>query len=267
MTSFSNKKVPRVCVWCGRKFLAIQRWKKTARACSKSCAAYLSNSRPEVRAKMRMAWELKRKPKKHRRCGVCRKWFIPKSSKDQRFCGHSCSAKWRNALPHIKKLCIKVLRKARKMNAGRPNLFASIRMLLDNPAWRPEVAEKIRKKNLGRKLVARGGNGKLTVAQVKLSKALKLPTEFSIPTMAIAKKFERVPPKYGVDIADEKSKTAIEVDGMAHRTARIKALDLKKTEVLAALGWSVIRFTNENILEDLRGVVREVRSHIRSKGK
>jgi very-short-patch-repair endonuclease len=53
-----------------------------------------------------------------------------------------------------------------------------------------------------------------------------------------------------VDLADPAVKLAIEVDGETHRTAKWKALDRRKEAILAFLGWSVLRFWNEEVRRD-----------------
>jgi leucyl-tRNA synthetase len=62
-----------------------------------------------------------------------------------------------------------------------------------------------------------------------------------------------------VDIADPARRLAIEIDGSTHRTKKWKFLDKRKTEVLNALGWSVLRFSNQKVDSDLEDVLREIR--------
>jgi len=152
-----------------------------------------------------------------------------------------------------------------KRNIGRVRLDSSIRMLIDNPVWKLGIARRIRAKLIGKKFVIRGGNGHLTVPQKSLAKALRLPMEVTIPTGIVFEKFKDIPRKYCVDIAHVQSKTAIEVDGEAHRSHRIKALDEKKTKVLGALGWSVIRITNQKVLENVSVVAKEIRAYIKER--
>ena len=86
--------------------------------------------------------------------------------------------------------------------------------------------------------------------------------EFSIRTAPVRHMFESLPNSYSVDIAHPQTLTAIEVDGSSHRTRKWKFLDRRKESVLSALGWSVLRFWNEEVLTDLDRVVRDVETHL-----
>jgi leucyl-tRNA synthetase len=58
---------------------------------------------------------------------------------------------------------------------------------------------------------------------------------------------------------------AIEIDGRTHKTKKWKFLDKRKTEVLNALGWSVLRFSNQRVDSDLEAVLKEIREFTVSK--
>jgi len=111
-------------------------------------------------------------------------------------------------------------------------------------------------------LSQRGGRGRLTAPQLVLAKRLALPTEFTIPTRPVAHLFASLPNWYAVDLACPPAMLAIEVDGNTHRTKRWRYLDRRKTEVLEALGWSVLRFWNHEVLTETDRVVAEIRSCI-----
>ena len=91
--------------------------------------------------------------------------------------------------------------------------------------------------------------------------------ELPISTMEARKVFSSLPTNYKVDIGNIEHKLAIEVDGGSHRGRGRKALDAKKQAVLEFLGWSVLRFWNEEILKDLPDAVARVTSFIASKSK
>jgi len=139
------------------------------------------------------------------------------------------------------------------------------RMRLNNPVHRPGVIDKIRAKMQGRTFLARGGNGKLTPQQQSLATALDLPMEFAIKTGPVKSQFVSLPPCYKVDIACPVTLLAIEVDGQSHARKKWKFLDRRKESVLAALGWSVLRFTNQQVDEDLTTVLAKIRSFMTSK--
>ena len=54
-------------------------------------------------------------------------------------------------------------------------------------------------------------------------------------------------------------KIAVEVDGSSHRTKKWRFLDARKTEVLEALGWRVLRFTNEDVLTNLGSITSKLK--------
>ena len=74
------------------------------------------------------------------------------------------------------------------------------------------------------------------------------------------------PPAYKVDIGSIPLKIAIEVDGFSHCSLARKELDKKKEKFLGGLGWTVLRFSNKEVLENLTKCVQMVLSTI-SKSK
>ena len=54
-------------------------------------------------------------------------------------------------------------------------------------------------------------------------------------------------------------KLCVEIDGSTHRTKLGKDLDRKKEECLSMLGYTVIRFTNEQVLNDLESCMTDVK--------
>lgn len=130
-----------------------------------------------------------------------------------------------------------------------------------DPATRELMSAKLR----GRTFLARGGNGKTTIPQEMLAAALRLPMEHAILTEPVKGQFPSLPPCYKVDLADPSRKLAIEVDGNSHRTKKWKFLDRRKTEILQALGWSVLRFSNEEVLTGLQDCVDRVTSFTTSR--
>jgi very-short-patch-repair endonuclease len=86
--------------------------------------------------------------------------------------------------------------------------------------------------------------------------------EYVIETKMVRGMLPSLPNSYKVDLADPSVKLAIEVDGASHKTRKWKFLDRRKTQVLEALGWFVLRFWNESVLEDTETVVAEIGSTI-----
>jgi hypothetical protein len=118
----------------------------------------------------------------------------------------------------------------------------------------------MRAKLKGRTFLARGGNGKTTRQQEAIAQALGLPMEYAIPTAPVAGQFPSLPPSYKVDLACPEKRLAIVVDGRSHNSPKWKFLDRRKTEILCALGWSVLRFSNREVDTNLTAVLATIRT-------
>ncbi len=204
--------------------------------------------------------ERQREKLKPQTCALegCEKTFLS-AKKIQRFCSKACSAKWRNSLPAAKDNARRMQKFGVQARIGKKNPAVSARMKANNPMSNHETVEKFRNAVTGRTwLGQRGGNGILTEPQKLLAERLDLPMEYSIPTNPVKHLFQSLPNGYSVDLACPEVKLAIEVDGNSHKTKRWKFLDRRKTEVLNALGWSVIRYWNKEVLNDTERVVEEI---------
>ena len=140
--------------------------------------------------------------------------------------------------------------------------YASQRMKENNPMSDPVAKEKMKTsmRTIGFR-GKRGGNGELTPQQEALANALGWATEVSVST-GHCRDGSGYPSSYKVDIANEILKVAIEVDGKSHKLPDRKEQDQKKTELLESLGWTVLRFWNEEVTNDLTGCVQTVLSTI-----
>lgn len=79
--------------------------------------------------------------------------------------------------------------------------------------------------------------------------ALGLPYRFQHPLWGL-----RVFP----DFVLSKQKIVIEVDGPEHRRTAQRKKDAERTKLLERHGWTVVRCTNEEALEDPKGVVERL---------
>ena len=66
--------------------------------------------------------------------------------------------------------------------------------------------------------------------------------------------------KYILDFYCHKTKLAVEIDGGYHNSPEQKEADHLRTKDLEEMGVRVIRFTNEQVLDDVEGVVGEIES-------
>lgn len=145
--------------------------------------------------------------------------------------------------------------------------YASARMKKNNPMHKPEIREKMRQTliRIGHHPPVQGGNGKpMPVPQAKLMEVLKDLSpiaEFSQPVFK--GKYNGYPTHYKIDIAIPTVKLAIEIDGYSHCSQKRQKQDAKKTQLLESLGWTVLRFANQEILDDVEKVVQSITLKLR----
>jgi very-short-patch-repair endonuclease len=73
-------------------------------------------------------------------------------------------------------------------------------------------------------------------------------------------KFRRQHPLSGyiLDFACEELKLGIELDGGQHNEAPNLARDVARTATLANSGWRILRFWNNEVIENIEGVLEEI---------
>lgn len=190
-------------------------------------------------------------------CAWCEKPFTT-GIHDQRFCGRSCSAKWRMRQPEIvarshtpEARAKRGERKRAWYAAGSPKAERErARIAALNPVSRADVREKISRqlRALGCEPKKRGGNGRgMTEAQRAMLTVLGSgwTAEYAI---SLGPRQAGYPTNYKLDLANAAMRVGIEVDGKSHYSEIKKAQDEKKAEKLASLGWDVLRFWNWDIL-------------------
>ncbi len=143
------------------------------------------------------------------------------------------------------------------------------RNAMQDPEVRAKVSASL--KRIGHRPPLRGGNGTgLTEPQRLLLEMLgsEFQAEYSIPTGAGRKK-GGLPTHYCVDLAHPELKIVIEVDGASHRLNSRRLEDQRRDECLTALGWTVLRFSNQAILDSVTTVAAAIQSTcttLRSRG-
>ena len=142
----------------------------------------------------------------------------------------------------------------------------SERMKKQNPMDNPAILEKMRrtiiKKGIKPKIL--GGNGRgYSKAQELLWKTLGRGwwAELSIPTGHYRDR-GGLPTNYKVDLANIYYGIAIEVDGGTHYGAIAREEDRKKAQFLESKGWTLLRFRNKEVLNNLDSVMAEITSTI-----
>jgi len=174
---------------------------------------------------------------------------LPQGRKATRFCSKSCSVKSRWEQPEYAAKILPSLRD--KSDLARATASARMKRMNKDEAFR-EKSDAARR---GLPFAGtRGGNGQLTSAQVALAAALGSgwSTEYPVTTG------DRSWSCAMLDLALPTLKLAVECDGNSHLYAKQADRDSRKTAILAGLGWTVLRFRNARITEDLPGVVAEI---------
>lgn len=234
----------KACIICGKKFKTAN-WNSNKKYCSRQC---------QIKVQIIT-------------CPVCGMQFKQKV-KTQRFCSKKCAYQD----PITREKHSKTMSKTNKWLAVR----SSQRMKKNNPSHNPQNVEKIKQtKRINGTLHIwsgeRGGNGKYTPAQLLLASALGWQMEVAIPCGEHLPKGQRgkycqengYPTCYKVDLGNSVLKLAIEIDGNGHNQKKIIKQDQKKTNRLKELGWKVLRFTNEEIMNDLSMVLLLIKKKIK----
>ncbi len=68
--------------------------------------------------------------------------------------------------------------------------------------------------------------------------------------------------KYVVDFYCPRKKLAIEVDGPTHFSLQAMEYDIKRQALIESFGIRVIRVTNTDVYENIRGVINEIQKHL-----
>lgn len=240
--------------------LATSRWETTCAGCSKVFTAPNGPQRQRLRRGetglycTRQCFTASRHPTPILKCGWCEKEFLGTNKFDRQraqsglrpYCSRECGRK-----AHAKSAAMNMANTNRK--------YASARMKSKNPMHsddtRAAMAHTMRIRGHCPKV--RGGNGHgMTVPEQTLSNATGL-FPFIVPTGG---RNHGYPTHYKLDLANPKVKLAIEIDGGNHCTLRTKAADARKEDFLEQRGWTVLRFSNSAVMNNLEACVQMVTS-------
>lgn len=141
-------------------------------------------------------------------------------------------------------------------------------MKTDNPVYKDGVVEKSNHTKEMKGILhtwtgVRGGNGKISECeQLIYDFCILYGFEYNvaITTTEIRKRFpdEHYAFNYKPDFTNFKCKLCIEVDGNAHKSAYGKAKDTKKERCLSYLDYKFLRFSNDEIKEDINKVKQTI---------
>lgn len=210
-------------------------------------------------------------------CEWCHEQFAPyRNNPKQRFCNRSCSSKHRTRngqTPAVKASLLAWSRSEENKQRAREQLrilredpkhreWVTNRMTHHNPGADPEVAKKAQATKQARGYTyehLNGGNGRgPTEAEASLLGALGGGWESSYVVVTRAGRGSGYPSHYKLDLALPCEMLYIECDGHSHLGTKARDRDAKKAEFLSERGWTLLRFWNREILNDLEGCVEKV---------
>lgn len=194
-----------------------------------------------------------------RPCDFCGTVFTPKDWAG-RFCSASCSARWSHQFPEYRSKLYtpEARRKAgdarrRWLASGDPKALREIDRLRSlRPSSRPDVQQRISAalKAAGHRPKVRGGNGcGPTKPQKMMADVLGYGWEIEHVIPVGKGKAAGWPTHYKIDLANVEILTAIEIDGGSHCALDRQEQDRRKDAFLGSIGWKVLRFSNQEVLD------------------
>ena len=206
-------------------------------------------------------------------CNICNKPLtLDQCNRGIKTCSAKCAYQYRRikygynvspeALERIKQKCSERSKELWKNEEFRNKV--KIRMTENNPSHNPEVIKKAlqtkeKNNNLHVWKGQRGGNGKISNAEnclLSFCTSLGFLYNKAIATSTIRKQFpnEHYGNNYKPDFTNFDIKLCIEIDGDTHNSPKVRELDKKKEFCLSLLGYKTIRFTNQQVFEDIENV-------------
>ena len=189
---------------------------------------------------------------------------------------HVCGAEFQIQGSYIRKTCstkCKNILISRTETGKKGSELRRQQMRENNPMTNPDTVKKMVQTRTERGsyqncFPVRGGNGHFTKPQTVLRNLLGMEwmLEYPIPTK-VPKAEHLYPTNYKVDLALPDLKLAIEVDGAGHNTKSQRSLDEKKVRFLRSIGWTVLRFTNEEIMTNSSSVISVVENCVQKLSK
>lgn len=200
-------------------------------------------------------------------CGV--QFKKPKSPSNKvRFCGRSCSAKWRLSRPEIKAR-LHTPENLAKLRAGRAR--AATGFGISRPSSSPETIAKIRAtkvRNGTLHLAPRvlGGSGRKNGREEKLQAMLGAGWVLG-RVIKTGRGGPGQPASYKLDVSNESLMVAVELDGANHYGEKGRARDRRRSAFLSRRGWWVFRFRNAMFDRHPEAVIRAIHTSTASKSK
>jgi hypothetical protein len=188
-----------------------------------------------------------------------------------RFCSKSCSAQWRAGTQEGRNHHVRMGEASVRATGGlkerwKTAAFREVavrRMKVSNPMHDDATRIKAGETKKGRPFpAARGGNGKpMPIPQLLLMELTGLLPEYSVGVPRdIRGRISRAPKCYKIDLASPQSMLAVEIDGQGHHALKVRKADQKKDGILSLLGWTVLRFSNKEVIDDPQAAAAKIRT-------
>lgn len=214
------------------------------------------------------------------RLGVCLQCGGPVQKshprQERKFCSRACAS--RNLLldPEYRKKFY-TDRRSKKISASRKETFKNdperharfLKSVSDGmtkymASLTPEQMLARRKRSsdilraIGHKPCVRGGNGTGKTKPEEILLAMLPEAVWNYPVRTGMKSGSGFPTCYKLDVAIPRLMLGIEADGNSHNHIPRREQDAKKVAFLKTLGWTVVRFRNELIIENPNAVLSEL---------
>lgn len=252
------------CLNCGKMVVA-DRHTTRQKFCSINCAGMYRRNKDVVKI-----------------CEWCKKEYVVKGKtaiERRRFCSNKCANKWISTYTPMdySSYWTEERRKEQGIKLSKMNLEPEYnkklrkRMHETNPGANKEVQEKIKETQrlngtlgfTGKYSKNRGGNGKFSPAEelcYDFLLSLGFQYNSAIKTNSIRKKYPdmHIGINYKPDFTHLIYKLCIELDGKTHDGNIQQQRDRKKEFVLKELGYRVIRYSNEFVLNNFDSFRRDI---------
>lgn len=180
-----------------------------------------------------------------KKCGFCGKVFdLSWPSAPHRFCSRSCASRWKHTQQSFRERFYTAAR-AKNISIALTGRTLSLKT-------RKAISERL--KHAGCKPRIHGGNG---TGPTKSERILLNALPNTIYNYVVKTGSRR---RYLIDVALPNLKIAVEVDGPSHRALSVKKRDHEKEAFLKAHGWTVFRFTNEQVLQNLAECLKAIQT-------